>query len=133
MEKALQWWKFCVLTDGFLCVCVCVSSVVCANGCIAMVGACVCISGSLPSFGMCVCVFLPVNVAWACRSDTHVLTQGLCPCFPVNTLFFSSAADEGQIGGLLFLHLLLLFFSPSVFFSLRLVLKPSLSPPDPPL
>lgn len=88
-----------------VCVCVCVSSVVCATGCIVMVGVCVhmCIHicGSLLVCiirNVCVCVFLPVNVAWACRSDPHELMQGLCPCFPVNTLFFSSAEEEG-IGG----------------------------------
>lgn len=47
---------------------------------------------------VCVCVALPVNVAWACRSGPHVLMQGLCPCFPVNTLFFSSAEEEGMRG-----------------------------------
>lgn len=108
----------------------CMSSVVCANGCIVMV--CVCLwarmcmhtcvfSPVCVIWNMRACVSLPVNVAWACRSDPHVLMQGLCPCFPVNTLFFSSAAEEGmmgQIGGLLSL----LLFSPSVFFSLGLVL-----------
>lgn len=122
----------CVLTDGFLHILACVCPAACANGCIvpAGVGGCGCGCVSLRdltvvSFGMCVCASVPVNVAWARRSDT----QGLCPCFPVNTLFFfpcNSGRNVGQIGGLLLLHhpYLLLFIHPPfpVFFSLRLVL-----------
>lgn len=33
-----------------------------------------------------------------CRPAPHVLPQGLCPYLPVNTLFFSSSAEEGMRG-----------------------------------
>lgn len=51
-----------------------------------------------------------VDVDLACKPAPHVLMRGLWPCFPVNTQFFSSSAEEGRRG--LLSHLLLLLFSP---------------------